>query len=112
MVAVIDLKNEIPIEHIAVTFLQNLDRDIFLPSKVRFEVSSDDKQYTEIYYSSDSRPKRDPGPFRAKFENTFKDITARYIKVVARSYGTVPDWLPNSSGNAWLFVDEIVVNKK
>ncbi len=112
LVATIDLEKEQPINQVAVTFLQNLERDIFLPIKVRFEVSSDGKKFTEIYSFSDSKPKRDPGPFRAKFENTFKDIDARYVRVIANSYGTVPDWLPTSRGNAWLFVDEVVVNKK
>lgn len=112
MHAVIDLKKEITIDQVSVTFLQNLERDIFLPYKVRFEVSNDGKKFTEIYSFSDSRPKRHPGPFRAVFGNSFKDISARYVRVIAYSYGTVPDWLPDSTGNAWLFVDEILVNKK
>ncbi len=35
---------------------------------------------------------------------------ARYIKVVAKNYGTIPDGQDGASNPAWLFVDEIQVD--
>jgi len=35
--------------------------------------------------------------------------TARYIKVVAKNYGKLPDWHLGAGGDSWLFIDEIVV---
>jgi hypothetical protein len=33
----------------------------------------------------------------------------RYLRVHAKNRGPLPDWHPGSPENAWLFVDEIVV---
>jgi hypothetical protein len=41
----------------------------------------------------------------------FEARPARFIRVRARSLGQVPDWHPAKGGQAWLFADEIVVEK-
>ncbi|HEY4877435.1 MAG TPA: family 20 glycosylhydrolase, partial [Puia sp.] len=40
----------------------------------------------------------------------FSSVIARYIKVVAKNYGKIPDGQPGAGGAAWLFCDEIGVN--
>ena len=35
--------------------------------------------------------------------------SARYIRLTGRNYGTIPDWHPGRGGEAFIFVDEIVI---
>ena len=35
--------------------------------------------------------------------------TARWVKVRARGFGTLPGWHPGAGNPAWIFCDEIVV---
>jgi hypothetical protein len=35
---------------------------------------------------------------------------AKYVKVQVRSQLKNPSWYPNTGGNSWLFVDEIILN--
>jgi len=40
----------------------------------------------------------------------FEPRPARYVRVVAKGAGRIPDGLPGAGNPAWLFVDEIIVN--
>ncbi|HEX4374297.1 MAG TPA: hypothetical protein VHZ50_13435, partial [Puia sp.] len=40
----------------------------------------------------------------------FSSVAARYIKVVAKNYGKIPEGQPGAGNAAWLFCDEIGVN--
>jgi len=42
------------------------------------------------------------------FEAT-ADIQARYVKLIAKSFGAIPSWHPGAGSPSWIFVDEIVV---
>jgi hypothetical protein len=35
--------------------------------------------------------------------------TARYLRVKATNYGTIPDWHPGKGGRAHIFIDELIV---
>jgi hypothetical protein len=35
---------------------------------------------------------------------------ARYLRVKAINYGHLPDWQPGKGGQAWIFIDEIVMS--
>ena len=37
------------------------------------------------------------------------NVQARYVRVVAKNIGTIPDWHPGAGGKAWIFADEIIV---
>ena len=34
---------------------------------------------------------------------------ARYVRVKAYNYGTIPAWHPGHGGQAWIFIDEIII---
>ncbi|MCK7477155.1 MAG: hypothetical protein M0C28_06325 [Candidatus Moduliflexus flocculans] len=40
---------------------------------------------------------------------SFEARPARFVRVLASSVGTVPDWHYGAGGKAWLFADEIIV---
>ena len=36
---------------------------------------------------------------------------ARYVRIVARNYGTIPDWHPGHGDGAFIFIDEILIEE-
>ena len=52
----------------------------------------------------------EPGPLVRSIRVQFGPRLARWVRVRAVSARTIPDGHPAAGGNAWLFVDEILVN--
>ena len=51
------------------------------------------------------------GIFTKNFVKTIASQSARYIRIRAVNFGKIPAWHPGSGGDAWIFVDEIIVDK-
>jgi hypothetical protein len=43
------------------------------------------------------------------FVATIPSQNARYLRIRAVNFGKIPSWHPGSGGDAWIFVDEIIV---
>ncbi len=41
---------------------------------------------------------------------SFAPVKTRYVRVLVKNYGKIPDGNPGAGNNAWLFVDEIEIN--
>ena len=76
-------------------------------------------KYVEVYISNDGKNFRSLGQSSAfvKDELTmgfitvnFSNVHARYLKVLAKNYGQIPEGKPGAGNKAWLFADEIIVN--
>ena len=52
---------------------------------------------------------RDYGVIIKDFTASLNGVEARYVRIRARTYGKLPSWHPGSGGDAWIFVDEIIV---
>jgi len=106
--AVIDLENDIPVKTITVSVLEATDDRIFLPKQIEVSWSSDNKTYTKletIIPEQKGIPARIAGEFTVRTE-----IRTRYIKIMAKNTGVVPEWHQFDPGKqAWLFIDEINV---
>ncbi|MEZ4722899.1 MAG: GH92 family glycosyl hydrolase [Flavobacteriales bacterium] len=109
--AIIDMQRVQSIQAIAAGFLQDTRSWIVYPTNVEFFVSEDGKTYTLI----------------GKIENTVKaddyktqtqllmvrlnqPREGRYVKVVAKNFGTLPEWHQGAGGEAFIFVDEITID--
>ncbi len=76
-------------------------------------------EYTELFISSDGQSFTSVGK-SDKFEKTtgsngviklsFTPVSTRYIKVLVKNMGNIPDGKPGAGNKAWLMVDEIEVN--
>ena len=44
------------------------------------------------------------------FVKTIGPQRARYIRIRAHNYGKIPSWHAGAGGDAWIFVDEIIIN--
>jgi predicted alpha-1,2-mannosidase len=106
---VIDLGRMETIKSIGAGFCQDIRSWIWLPSEVSYYTSTDGKNFKLA--GKVGHPVADDD-----YELMVKDLElktntkARYIKVVARNYGTIPAWHLGSGGEAFIFVDEIWIN--
>lgn len=46
-----------------------------------------------------------------EFVKAIAPQNARYVRLRAVNFGKIPAWHPGSGGDAWIFVDEITIEK-
>jgi hypothetical protein len=106
--AVVDLKSEKPVTYIGAHFLQDVGSWIWMPKEVSFEVSKDGKEFKPVGVIKNTEPDQ-------SYTATVKDLglkvseQARYVRIRAVNYGTIPDWHPGKGGKAHIFIDEVIV---
>jgi hypothetical protein len=108
VVATIDLGESKAIHKIAIGCLQQQGSWIFLPTEVKFIVSSDGINWKTVGNQSNAVKQKESVVAR-DFSTAVKDVSARYVRVAAKNVGTCPPWHPGAGDKAWLFVDEVVV---
>ena len=110
-VATVDLAEVLAIHTLKLQALQQVPGGIFLPKQVQFMVSQDGKDFAEVAALSHTVDQHEAGPLVQAFEKTGLDVPARYVKVQAKNIGAIPSWHAATGREAWLFVDEIIVNE-
>lgn len=106
--AVVDLGKKQKIKKIAAGFLQDITSWIWFPTEVEYAVSSDGKDFKVVSVIKNAFSDKD-------YISTIKDFTAdvnikaRYVQVKAKNYGTIPSWHLGAGGEAFIFIDEIIV---
>ena len=77
----------------------NVDGQLILESKVSTDKENDDKvrQYELL---------EKPDDFVWEVEKT----SGKYIRVSAKNVGKLPEQHPAAGSNAWIFIDEIIIN--
>jgi arylsulfatase len=112
MEAVIDLGEQTSIEKVGVDCLRAQGPWIFLPRRVEVEVSEDGIAWTHVG-GTDIPLVNDPAlgfqRIEVRLPTELASSPVRMVRVHARSRGTLPEWHPGFPDQAWLFVDEIIV---
>lgn len=105
---VLDLRTVKSISEIGAGFLQDVGPWIVFPPTVSFEISDDNKSYRQ--YGSVSAP-CSPRDSRAQIYDYVvrKSAQARYVKMIAKSFGKMPEWHLGAGFDSHLFIDEIYV---
>src|SRR4029079_14953945 len=102
-----NLKELVPVNKINVSFY-NKKRDwIFLPTQVEFFISEDGTNYTSVkklYAKTDGAANS-----IVSVPAEFPSVQARYIRVLAKTIGKIPEGFEGAGQDAWLFADEVVV---
>lgn len=107
MEAVIDLGSLQKIKNVIVYTFHQPGSWIYQPQSIDVQVSNDgntfnippnlsglaDNRYTTLRFSQQDEP-----------------IETRFVKVMAKNFGTIPEGAPGAGNRAWLFVDEIQIN--
>jgi hypothetical protein len=80
-----------------------------MPSEVVVSVSRDGQTFREAARITSGVPEELRGVVLRDLVADLGGVEARYLRVLARSYGTIPDWHPGAGDGAFIFVDEILV---
>jgi hexosaminidase len=107
MEAVIDLGKEEQITNVNVHVLDQKRSQIYSPSYLEAFSSVDGINFTSLGKTTEGVPQSSN---MAMMNIQFSSVTTRYIKVIAKNYGKIPEGQPGAGGAAWLFCDEIGVN--
>jgi len=109
--AVIDLgPGELqPVYRVAARFLQDQNAWIFMPREVTVDVSRDGITWESMGTASSDVDPRAGGTVVRELEVKLNGPRVRFVRVRARSAGSVPTWHKGSGGPGWIFWDEITV---
>ena len=109
LIATIDLGETRPIHALGLSSCQVTAAGIFLPSTVEFLTSSDGKTFQSVATIKHEIPVKEPTA-NITLSTKISRTKVRYIRVHAKNLGTIPDWHQAKGREAWLFVDELLVN--
>ncbi|RAI99373.1 hexosaminidase [Chitinophaga skermanii] len=105
MEAVVDLGKPSTVKNISFNTVHAPGKWIYKPKVVTMYASNDGRIY-RIIYTENVFNKEGVFKVNAKVPN----VPARFIKIVAENFGTIPAGAPAGAGSpAWFFIDEIIV---
>jgi predicted alpha-1,2-mannosidase len=107
--AVVDLGRTRRIRRVASGYLQDIRSWIWMPRRVEYAVSLDGKHFEVIATVENDIADGAYEVVVKDFEADTKRARARYVRVRATKYGTIPNWHPGRGGQAHIFVDEIII---
>ncbi|MCX6290441.1 MAG: family 20 glycosylhydrolase [Bacteroidetes bacterium] len=105
MVAEIDLGKKETFSKISLDVYDGEASWIYLPVSIEILISDDGDQFSSIKKLSSEEIKK----FNGAIEIQTGNQSARFVKVIAKNAGKIPDGKQGSGNDAWLFVDEISV---
>lgn len=109
--AVIDLEKIQEVREISTAFLQVVNHVVFFPEEVSYFISTDNKSFKKVANLKNQFPLNPNSRinFIQNFDYKAKPQKARYIKLLAKSLLTAPDWHHGAGMPAWIFADEVMV---
>jgi len=110
MEVIIDLDKITTFSTIQTTFFQYYLSWIILPASISYYISEDGENFEEIKSIINKTPIMQEGKFKHSFLFEKENIKAQYLKVIAKTIGKLPEEHPAAGSDAWLFVDEIIIN--
>ena len=110
VVAIVDLGKSKRVSSIEVNFLRDQRSWIFLPTNVEIYHSLDGKRFRKVEDWKSPKPHNTDEVIVQKV-STKQTINSRYIKVVAKKLGKLPEWHLGykHDGRSWIFIDEIQI---
>ena len=99
----------IKISNISADFLQDTRAWIVMPAQVEFYISKDNVNFERVAVVKNTI---DPKENEVLTQKLTAEVSAqaKYVKVIARNFGKLPEWHISSGNDAFIFIDEIEVN--
>jgi hexosaminidase len=108
MDAYIDLEKPQTVSSVTIDVWKQEPSWVYLPKQVDVYTSANGNEWNPV---TTITPDKNIWPNERKITVELKDKpTARYIRVVAHNYGTIPEGRPGAGKAPYLFVDEIEIN--
>lgn len=108
--AVIDLNEAKKVKSVSARFLQDSRAWILMPTKVEFYTSEDNVNFKLIKTIENKLDARNTEVQIADFETLIPETKAKFVKVKAYNFGKLPEWHQGAGGEAFIFIDEIIIN--
>ena len=106
---ILDLQKTIPISLIQSNFYQYNNSWIFLPEYLEIHLSFDGENWEKLEKKQSIGSPKKRGHFIETISIKCNNKNARYIKLIAKNRGPVPDWHEAAGSKSWLFIDEIII---
>jgi hypothetical protein len=107
--ATVDLQGIKLISEIHSNYLQDQRSWILMPTKVEYFTSTDNIHFSLVAtIDNDINPKKEDNNIK-DFKFISNPINARYVKVKAYNFGKLPEWHQGFGGDAFIFIDEIII---
>jgi hexosaminidase len=103
--ATIDFGTSTTFEKISLNTFNGETSWIYLPKEIQFFLSNDGKTFELIQTISEDKIISSNGVIQILIPNS----TAKYLKMIVKNYGIIPDGKPGAGNPSWLFMDEISV---
>lgn len=107
--AVVDMKGTKTIKELSSTFLQDSRSWILMPKQVEYYVSNNNKDFIKVATVNNTLDPKITDNTVKDFRAEILPTQARYVKVVGRNFGKLPEWHQGYGGDAYLFIDEIEI---
>jgi hypothetical protein len=108
LVAVIDMGQVKPVKQISLGTLQDTGSSIIFPKVVEFWVSDDGVNF-KLATTVNTKVAIDDRTIQIQDFTAALNTNTRYIKLVAKQYGPMPDWHEYKGDQSYIFADEITV---
>jgi hypothetical protein len=107
-VATVDLGEVRSISRAGASFLQDQISWIWMPAEVIVSISKEGESFAEVA-TLPTDVVEDAKGVVVRDILAGLDDEARYVRIEAKNFGTIPDWHPGRGGGAFIFIDEIIV---
>lgn len=108
-VAVVDLQKETEIRKLGGGFLQDARPWIWMPTRIEFETSMDGENFQKVADIKTDVAVEDMNPQIKNYFQLIAPTKARFVRVKASNLGKIPAWHPGAGSDAFIFVDEIII---
>lgn len=106
----VDLGKPTVFNYAGMEFLQDLTSWIFMPERLKCSASLDNDQFSEIFVA-DSLSSSEPVT-TMEVGKLIENQQARYVRFEITGQKICPGWHIGHGGKAWLFTDEIIIDKR
>lgn len=97
------------ISSVSAGFLQDVRPWIVFPTSMIVQTSKDGKKWKTAGNTAPTVAVTDMTPQLTTLTVSFPPTQARYVRVLARTYGKLPAWHPGAGNEAFIFCDEIQI---
>ena len=107
--AVVDLGRVHDVSRLGAGFLQNIRFWIWMPTRLDFALSTDGQTFTPVLSIPNDVPADSYEVVTKDFVRHIAPRPARFVRVKAYNYGKIPAWHLGAGNDAFIFIDEIIV---
>jgi len=100
-----------PIISVTVSCLRNHGRWILLPELIEVFASEDGNDFNRIENLAIEPAAENDEVALKEISIPLQQVRANFIKVKVKNAGSLPDWHRSAGNQAWLFVDEILIQQ-